>query len=120
MYKFFFRNHILPPKSNHTFLALTPKKPDANKCEDFRPISLCNVLYKIISKLIAKRLKPLLDGLISSHQNAFIPGRHISDNLVVALEVMHTMRKMPGSHSAFAFKVDIAKAYDHISWEVLE
>ena len=79
---------------NHTFLVLLPKKKNACTASDYRPISLCNVLYKLITKIITIRLRPLLNKLISPAQNAFVPGRQISDNLVIAQELFHSMSKL--------------------------
>lgn len=81
-----------------------PKTP-----KDFRPISLCNVAYKIISKLIANRIKPLLDKIVNPTQAAFVKGRQIADNTIMVHEIMHTMRK--SKQKLMACKIDIAKAY---------
>jgi hypothetical protein len=70
----FFMHNILLREQNHTFIALIPKKLGASSVHQFRPISLCNFIYKIISKLLANRLKPLLDKVISPFQTAFVPG----------------------------------------------
>jgi len=69
---------------NSTFLALVPKEEEANSPEKFRPISLCNVIYKIISKVIANRLKPILPGLISEEQSGYVEGRQIVNNILLA------------------------------------
>lgn len=76
---------------NSTFLALIPKEEEANSPEKFRPIALCNVIYKIISKVIANRLKPILPGLISEEQSGYVEGRQILDNMLLAQEMVHTL-----------------------------
>ena len=103
---------------NSTFLALIPKKEGANWLDKFRPIELCNVIYKIITKLIAERLKPLLGSLISAEQGGFVDGRQILDGVVIAMEAIHSMAT--SKEKAMFIKLDMAKAYDRVSWEFLE
>ena len=89
--------------------------------KDLRPIVLCNVVYKIMAKVLANRLKRILPLLISNAQSAFVPGRSICDNILAAFEVIHYMkRKTKGKKGSVALKLDISKAYDHISWRYLE
>lgn len=80
---YFFNTGILDEKINVTNTALIPKVPNPLFVIDFRPIRLCNVLYKLISKVLPNRLKGLLSAIISSSQSAFIPGRLITDNMLV-------------------------------------
>lgn len=88
---------------------------------DLRPIALCNVIYKIVSKVLANRLKHILNGVISETQSAFIPGRLISDNVMISYEVMHYLkRKVSGKASWMALKLDMSKAYDRVEWDFLE
>jgi hypothetical protein len=78
---------------NATFLALIPKEKEANTTENFRPIVLCNIIYKIVSKLVANRLKPLLKNIISKEQGGFMEGRQILDGIVIAHEtIVHSMK----------------------------
>ncbi|CAO2827157.1 unnamed protein product [Amaranthus hypochondriacus] len=94
---------------------------DPKNTSDYRLISCCNVIYKIISKVMANKLKPFLHELISINQSAFIPGRLITDNAVLAFEAFHAMkRRANGRSNTFALKLDMSKAYDRIDWSFLE
>eukprot|EP00253_Pinus_taeda_P011164 PITA_11164 len=102
---------------NSTFLTLIPK---SNKSEDeqgFRPIALCNVIYKIIATLIAKILNPLLPNIISPEQTGFIEGRQILDGLVVTQEMIHSLNQK--KQRGMMMKLDLSKAYDRLSWRYL-
>jgi len=81
---------------NQTNIALIPKTNSPTKMNEFRPISLCNVSYKIISKVLANRLKAILSTIISENQSTFVPGRLITDNVLVAFEIMHYLKKKGG------------------------
>jgi hypothetical protein len=89
--------------------------------KDYRPISLCNVIYKIISKCLVNRLRPLLDDLIAPTQSAFIPGRLITDNALITFECLHAIKHGSKESKDFgAYKLDLTKAYNHVDWGFLE
>ncbi|KAJ9535204.1 hypothetical protein OSB04_un001715 [Centaurea solstitialis] len=117
IHNFFYRSK-LDKELNHTLLCLLPKSPNASSVSDFRPISCCTVLYKCISKIIVERMKPYLDGLVSKSQSAFIPGRRIVDNILMAHELVVGYHLHTGQPRC-AFKIDIRKAYDMVDWRFL-
>ncbi|KAL2251946.1 UNVERIFIED_CONTAM: hypothetical protein Sindi_2316900 [Sesamum indicum] len=114
----FFATGKLLKQTNCTLLALIPKVHTPMSVGDFRPISCCNVLYKIIAKLLVQRLSGVLDKIISPCQAAFIPGRSIGDNIMLAQELFtgYNQIRLP---PRCAMKVDIRKAYDMVEWDFL-
>ncbi|GKB27910.1 aspartic peptidase, partial [Tanacetum coccineum] len=114
----FFVNGKLLKEINHTFLALIPKVSTPLRVTDYRPISCCNVLYKCISKILTNRIIDGIKEVISDNQSAFIPGRRISDNILITQELMHNYDRDRGPPRC-AFKVDIQKAYDTVNWGFL-
>ena len=113
-----FLNHgITPPNLNQTHFVLVPKVKEPKHVTDFRPISLCNVIYKIASKAIANRFKKYLSSIISDSQSAFVHGRIITDNMLVTFETMHHISKKKGGKVGYmALKLYISKAYDRVEW----
>lgn len=114
----FFQSGCLLKQLNATFLTLVPKVHNPTTAADFRPIACCNVMYKVISKVLAHRLKGLLDKLVDYSQNAFIPGRKISDNVLLAQELLYgyNQNRLP---PRCVMKIDIRKAYDTVEWDFL-
>jgi len=110
-----------PPSLNSTNTALIPKGTEQKTMKDWRPIALCNVLYKLLSKVLANRLKKILHKCIADSQSAFVPGRSILVNALVAIELVHYMKtKTKGKEKSVALKLDISKAYDRIDWAYLK
>ena len=106
---------------NHTFITLIPKVNNPERVSNFQPISLCNMIYKIVSKVIANRLKPMLHSIISDTQSAFIANRLITDNILIAFESLHHMKNnCIGKKGFVALKLDMSKAYDRVEWIFLE
>ena len=117
----FFEGGYLNQNHNHTNICLIPKVRPPTTMSEFCPITLCNVSYKIISKILVMRLKRHLTNIIAENQTAFIPGRIISDNTIIAHEVYHSLKvKKRQSKSYMALKTDITKAYDRLEWSFLE
>lgn len=106
---------------NHTYIALIPKMEKPKKATYLRPISLYNVIYRIVTKIIGHRLKYMLHSIILPTQSAFIPIRLIIDNVVICYECLHKIRLYEGKKNALvALKLDISKAYDIVEWGFLE
>ena len=98
---------------NRTNITLVPKINNPSKMTDFRPISLSNVVYKLVAKVLANRLKVVLPHIILENQSAFLSKRLITDNVLVAFELMHSLEhKKEGKENLMAVKLDISKAYD--------
>ena len=104
----------LPDHLNHTFITLIPKKKNLEFAFEFRSISLCNVLYKIFSKVLENRLKKNFPNIITENQSAFTKSCLISDNILVAFESLHSMQKHPGTDDYMTIKLDMSKAYDRM------
>ena len=106
---------------NHTFITLIPKVSNPKNVSKFKLISLCNALYKILSKVIANRLKPILNSIVSKAQSDFTVDRLITNNILIAFESLHYMKTQCSSKEGFmALKLDMSKAYDGVERHFLE
>ena len=106
---------------NHTFISIIPKVKSPELVSEFHPIALCNILYKLVSKVLANRLKKVLPHFISESQSAFQSDKAISDNILVAFETLHHMKmKKTGKVGHMALKLDMSKAYDRLEWIFLQ
>ncbi|XP_074315067.1 uncharacterized protein LOC141651247 [Silene latifolia] len=105
---------------NRTFITLILKCDNPEGVKDYRPISLYNVFMRIITKCVTNRLAKVIGYLVGDHQNA-IPGRHISDNILLANEAIHGINShKKGKYGRYAFKADMSKAYDRVKWDFLQ
>ncbi|XP_008788907.2 uncharacterized protein LOC103706552 [Phoenix dactylifera] len=110
----------MPVDWKATFITLIPKRQNAAEPCHFRPISLCTTLYKVVARIMVGRMKPLLPGIISQEQGAFVAGRNISHNVMLAQEMMWDLRRASKRHSLMAVKLDMERAYDRIRWSFLQ
>jgi hypothetical protein len=108
---------MMHPPFNSTFLALIPKKDEPLSFEDFRSISLCNCIYKIVAKLISRHLKPILSEAISKEQFGFLNGHQIHEAIGVAQEGLHSLRTMRSK--GVVLKIDLSKSFDRVSWSFI-
>ena len=121
MVRTFFETGELDECLNQTNICIIPKTDRPATMAEFRPISLCNVGYKIISKIISTRLKCILPELISETQSAFVAKRLITDNILVAQEMFHALRTNPSCKGKYiAVETDMSKAYDRVEWSFME
>jgi hypothetical protein len=109
----FFRRGHLPKGINTSYIALIPKVAGSSSFNDYRTISLLNGLYKIIAKILATRLKEVMQSVVSPSQLAFIAGRNILDSVLIANEMLDSMKSQ--SCQGFLLKLDFRKAFDTVS-----
>ena len=108
-------------KINYTHLVLIPKKSNPQNITENRPISLGNVVSRLISNVVANRVKPMLPCVTSDSQSAFVLGRLITDNITIAFEMVHRVwNRRWGKVGHMTVKLDISKAYDRVEWDFLE
>ena len=106
---------VIPNFLNSTFITLIPKVKSPTKVSKFQPISLCNIVYKLVSKVVANRMRGLLPLIISESQSTFQSDKAISDNILVAFETLHHMKNQKSKKGGFmALKLDMSKAYDRV------
>ena len=117
VFEHFHRNSVFERSLNASFLSLIPKKHNAIDVKDFWPISLVGSVYKLLSKVLANRLRVVLNSHISESQNSFVGGRQILDSMLIANECLDSRLKsqVPG----VVYKLDIEKAYDRVNWDAL-
>lgn len=116
MVRSFFLNGFLLRQMNHANLLWIPKAEKPMTMGQFRPISLCNVSYKIILKISVGRLRSVLPKLISGSQNYFVPNRQIQENIILVHESMYTLKRKQGHGGLMMAKIDVEKAYDKVDW----
>jgi hypothetical protein len=115
-----FSDGIMPEEINETVLVVIQKINDPQTLKDYIPTALCNVIYKVVVKCIINRMRPMLDSLISDSQSAFIPGRLISDNALIAFECFHAIQTNKRPEGFCAYKLDLTKAYERVDWQYLK
>ncbi|XP_021757463.1 uncharacterized protein LOC110722503 [Chenopodium quinoa] len=112
----FFAHGYMLKEWNRTFLVLLPKVENPELISQFRPIGLCNVIYKCVAKCLTGRLRLVLPSLVADYQNAFVLGRLLSDNTLIAHEVINFMNNSKAKKRFYAsHKLDMNKAYDRVS-----
>ncbi|KAL0411037.1 UNVERIFIED_CONTAM: hypothetical protein Slati_3693400 [Sesamum latifolium] len=116
--KEFYSMGCLLKQVNAIVLELIPKVELPSEVANYRPIACCNVIYKVITKIMVTRTKGVLQKLIDSSQNAFVPGRSISDNILLAQELFSEYNQMRLPPRC-ALKIDLRKAYDTVEWGFL-
>ncbi|XP_015584153.1 uncharacterized protein LOC8284931 [Ricinus communis] len=104
---------------NCTNTFLIPKMDAPESSNHFRPIILCNVTYKLITKVIANHLKIIMSKVISPMQSSIVKGRHIMNNIIIVKEILHLTNKMTSKTGYMVIKVDLEKAYDKLNWSFI-
>lgn len=117
----FFEGGRMLKNVNHTIITLIPKVKQVESIKDLRPIRLCNVFYKIITKILTNRLQAFIDSIIDEEQNAFVKGRLIFDNILHGHEFIHSLnQRKNGKNYGMALKLDVSKAYEYVEWSFLQ
>ena len=114
-----FASQKVPDYLNQTLIALIPKQLGPETVSQFKPISLCNTVYKIVSKILVQRIRPLLPRLISPMQAVFLKGRRGANNVIIAQELIYSLRKRRGKEGFMVVKIDLEKAFDRLEWSFI-
>jgi len=115
----FFEEGKLLRQINHTLIALIPKVSNPTRTNQFWPISLCNTIYKIISKIMSNHMHLILEKVICPIQSALVPKRFIHDNILLAHEIMNKFKNMKGKKAWVALKLDMTQVYNRVEWNFL-
>jgi Reverse transcriptase (RNA-dependent DNA polymerase) len=113
----FYSNSLEEARLNHAMVCLVPKEQEAKIIQKYRPISLVDCCFKILSKVLTNRLAPFMHSLVDQSQSTFIKGRYILDNVLAANEIIHATKQ--AKHSGVVLKVDFEKAYDRVNWDFI-
>ncbi|KAK5837222.1 hypothetical protein PVK06_013032 [Gossypium arboreum] len=116
----FFRTGKLKKSINSSFIALIPKTEHPNDISDFRSICLVGSLNKIVAKVLSRRIREVIGDIVSDTQCAFIKERQIFDGILIANEIIHSIKKNSELRGSLIFKLDFSKAYDCVGWDFLE
>ena len=114
--KTIFKDGLVPDYLNDTLVTLIPKCKSPESLNNYRPIGLCNSVYKILSKILVERIRPHLSKLVSPVQSAFVPGRKGIDNVLIAQELFYALDGKKGKEGYMAIKIYLEKAYDRLEW----
>ncbi|XP_078174456.1 uncharacterized protein LOC144568100 [Carex rostrata] len=114
-----FREAKVPDEWLPSYITLIPKTEDAEKPKDYRPITVGNITYRLLMKIVAQRLQPHMRKLISTEQTAFLKGRNITDNTILAREIIHSFNSAGYKKESFMLKADVNKAFDTVQWEFI-
>lgn len=109
----------IDPALTETLIPLIPKIDNPKTFKDFRPINLCNTIYKILTKVLVHWIRPILCNIIGPFQSSFLPGRGTTNNAIALQEIGHAMRKSKKKKGEVAYKIDLEKAYNHVDWHFL-
>lgn len=115
-----FRLKHVPHNFNKMFIVVIPKSKNPTSFDHFRPISLCNYVYKVVLKIIVERMKGAMGRIVSQNQGAFLEGRWIAENTVLAHEVMHKINNHRSLNGLMCIKIDLKKVYDRLEWKFID